>query len=591
MSDIPAGAKGRAALSGSGGRAGQARHANDRSGAVPGSATGLRPISLEASLYIAAGLLAFLLRLPLLDARPLSVEEGALALESHRLWRGDDVESLRQGPFMAFAISLFLAMFGGDGAVRLPSALAGGALVLTPLLFRAHLGRTAALLAAFGLALSPLMVFASRSVGSAVVPLALGAVLLWLLAGRITWSPSARAVAVAVVAAALVTTGRDGISLALALVLATLIASDSVSQTLRTALQASRDPVWRMAGAVFAGAVLAIGTGLGSHLAGVQWATVDLLGHWLSSFSLDAPRGPVVLLLGLYELPVVLIGLTQLLRTVALRNRTDTFLALWASASMLMVMLQDVPHTSRLILPMFPLYLLAARLVAGSLGILAHRGSGWGWSLAVIAVSLPLVVGYILLNRASTPGLDLPTPYLYGLAALVGVAGLGLGALTRGRSRLALVWLVLAALATGYLVHTTAFLNFRTITASMEPAIGAHPSRALVQAAEEASYYALYAGSQLAIDPDLYRVAGWYLREAREGNWTGHGPQAVSIGNFRADEALTGDAGERRPGTFNPVVDPGRLRWEEIWRWMVDRTGLVERNQRDIILRAPAGNW
>jgi hypothetical protein len=498
---------------------------------------------------------------------------------------------LRQGPFTAFATALSLAMFGGDGAVRLLSAVAGSALVIAPYLFRAHLGRTPALLAAYGLALSPLMVFASRAVGSGVVPLTLAVMLMWLLSQRGGWSPSVRAYAAAIAASALIATGRDGISIALALAIAAVLSSDSLSECIQGSRRIARDPVWRRAGAVFALSTLAIGTGLGSHLAGAQWAVVDVWRQWLSSFSLDAPRGPVVLLLLLYELPIVLLGVAQLVRTVALRDRTDTFLALWASSSMLIVMLQDAPNTSRLILPMLPLYLLAARLLAGSLGILAHRARGWGWNLAAIAVAPPMVVGYILLNRASNPGLDTPTPFLYGQMALVGVAGLGVGLLVRGRSRLALGWIVLAIISTGYLVHTTAFLNFRAATASMEPVIGPHPSEELREAAQEASYYARYSGTQLSVDAELYTVAGWYLRDAGEGGWSRHGPQALSISLFRAGDVSAQLDGERRPGVIDPVIDPARLKWQEVWRWMVDRSGLVGRNQRDIILRAPAGNW
>ena len=200
-------------------------------------------------------------------------------------------------------------------------------------------------------------------------------------------------------------------------------------------------------------------------------------------------------------------------------------------------------------------------------------------------------MGYVLLNRASDPRLDLPVPYLYGQTALLGVAGLSVAVLVRGRSRLALGWLAIAVLSVGYLVHTTAFLNVRTATASSEPAIGTQPSRELMEAAKEASYYARYSGTQLAMDEELYAIAGWYLRGDSAAVWSSHGPRAVSIELLDAGAVPGQIEGERRPGVFDPVIDPGRLNWEETWRWMVDRSGLIDRGQRDIILRAPAGNW
>ena len=268
----------------------------------------MRSMSLETGLYAAAAFLALLLRLPLLDARPLSVEEGALALESYRLWQGDAPSSLAQGPFSAFATALSLAMFGGDGAVRLLPALSGVLLAIAPYLFRVQLGRAPALIAAYGLALSPLMVLASRTVGSGMVPLLLAVALLWILSAGTAWPPTARAYATAVVTSALVATGRDGISIAVALAVAALISSESVLESLRGLRRVALDPVWRSAAAVFLFSTMAIGTGFGSRLAGVQWAAVDVWGLWLSSFSLDTSRGPFVLLLLLYELPIVVLG-------------------------------------------------------------------------------------------------------------------------------------------------------------------------------------------------------------------------------------------------------------------------------------------
>ncbi|HEX2923567.1 MAG TPA: hypothetical protein VHS28_06025 [Chloroflexota bacterium] len=108
-------------------------------------------MTLEVGLYLLALLVGMILRLLLIDARPLSFEEGALASESYRIWLGQPPESLHQGPLTAFGTALALALFaGGDGAARLVSAIFGARLVGTPFLLRNSLGRTAALVATWG---------------------------------------------------------------------------------------------------------------------------------------------------------------------------------------------------------------------------------------------------------------------------------------------------------------------------------------------------------------------------------------------------------------------------------------------------------
>lgn len=556
----------------------------------PGSVQ--RGVTLELFLHGAAIALAVLLRLVMLDARPLAEGEAAMALESYRLWHDEAPAAVQGNPLALMGAALAIALFGaGDGQVRVLSVVAGSALVAAPYLLRSSIGRQPAVLAAFGLALSPLMVFASRSVGSGVVALLLAALLWWMVREGSRSASGWWVYASAVMAAGLIASGRDGITLLASLLLAALLSSPLPSKAVREAWDATAPGGWRWGAAVLVASAAMIGTGFGAFPPGLQWVLVDVWTGWLDSFSLTAPRAGLLLLLVLYELPVVILGVTQLVRSVVMRDRTDSFLAIWAMATLLLVMVQDAPYSSRLLLPLFPLYLLAARLAAPLLAGMTRGERGWRWNLAAVGVGTPLAVGVGLLNRASTPNTAVPEPFLYAELALVGVALLSLWSLPRGHARVALVGSFLAVLASGYLVHSLFFTNYVMPGQRAEAVVAAQPSAALRAAASEAAYYSRYLGVALTVDPGLRPSVEWYLRDAPAVNWSPQPAQGIMIATSQPGAGEATREWERRPGAYIPELQASRLSWQELWRWGLNRAGLVVQNQRDIIVRAPAGNW
>lgn len=147
----------------------------------------LRLITFEHLLYALALTLALGVRLLNLGAAPLSEAEAGWALQA---LPGGTLAG-PQPAYLLLTRALFtLFNTSTNFLARFWPALAGSLLVLLPLFFRGWLGRSAALVLAFGLALDPGLVTVARLAGSPMPALAFGllAFALWrarqpLLAG------------------------------------------------------------------------------------------------------------------------------------------------------------------------------------------------------------------------------------------------------------------------------------------------------------------------------------------------------------------------------------------------------------------------
>lgn len=551
-----------------------------------------RVVTLEVALYLGALLIGILLRFLLLDQRPLSVEEGTLAAEAYRISQGRPLEALHRDLLNGYGTALALLLFaGGDGAARVFPAIAGSALVAAPYLLRSTLGRLPALVAAYAMALSPVMLFASREVGGGMAAVAL-AVLLWAaLARGVKELTRGRAYVAAILLAALVASGSEGITLLVTLSMAALLSHPRPLFLLVEGGRFLASALGRWSVALFVASLLILGTNFGSNLSGVQWAAVDGWTGWIRSFSLSVPRGNVLLLLLLYEFPMLVLGLVQLFRTVVRRDRVDSLLSLWTMLLLLLSMVQTGDVTSRVLLPLLPIYLLAARLAGETLWWTKSVGLAWRWLVSALAVAVPIAVAMVMLNRLSTPASDTPAVYLYGEVCLVAVAAITVALLLDGRGKLALAWCVVAVLSAGYLVHGAAFLNYRMETLSREPLVGTQISPSLREAATTEAYIAQYFRTQVTVDPQLRGPLAWYLRSANDVVFSAGSSQGISLSLLRGETASPDPAFDRRPGLYAPSISTRDLTWQEAWRWAMSRDGLVRANQRDIIVRAPAGNW
>lgn len=110
-------------------------------------------------------LVAFVLRVVDLGARAMHHDESLHAFFSWSLaeGRGYRHDPLLHGPFQFHVISGFFTLFGDTETItRLPAALFGSALVLTPLLFRRWLGTVGIVATSFLLTISPSLLYFSR---------------------------------------------------------------------------------------------------------------------------------------------------------------------------------------------------------------------------------------------------------------------------------------------------------------------------------------------------------------------------------------------------------------------------------------------
>jgi len=122
--------------------------------------------TIEHSLYALALLVAVVIRLLALKTIALNDIEAGWALQAFGLARGLAVDIGPQPLYVLFTGLLF-SLLGSDNLLaRLLPVLAGSLLVLFPYFMRGYIGKRAAVIMAFGLALDPALVFLSRNAGS-----------------------------------------------------------------------------------------------------------------------------------------------------------------------------------------------------------------------------------------------------------------------------------------------------------------------------------------------------------------------------------------------------------------------------------------
>lgn len=141
-------------------------------------------LRLEVAVYIALALLALVLRVAELDAVPLSDGEARQALAAWRAaWPNVSGEAITPNSPLLFALHVFgfSTMGGNEFSARLFTALAGVALILSPLLFRDWLGRTRTLLLSWLLFFSPSLLIASRGDSPVVWTMLIAVLGLWAL--------------------------------------------------------------------------------------------------------------------------------------------------------------------------------------------------------------------------------------------------------------------------------------------------------------------------------------------------------------------------------------------------------------------------
>jgi len=211
----------------------------------------------------------------------------------------------------------FILFGASDWGARLLPAMVGTLLVLLPYGLRDGLGRTGAVVASFLLALSPTMVYFSRTMDGSII-VAAGALVLVMAARRLAQTGEARIL--------LVVMGTMAVMLAAdtsAIPVLLIFGLFALALTLRRRVEAWPEigsPELGQGALVFLGTLALLSTGLLTNMSGFQSALVGNMERWLGNFPPHPglTRGPSILdLLILYEPLVLVLGGLMILRGLA----------------------------------------------------------------------------------------------------------------------------------------------------------------------------------------------------------------------------------------------------------------------------------
>jgi hypothetical protein len=361
--------------------------------------------TLEHAIYALALVIAAGFRFIRLGVIPLSNFEADLALQALHITQG-----LRPvvGPntayvhltailFWVFSSTTFLARF-------LP-ALVGTALVLVPWALRRRIGRIAALVLVFGLAIDPGLVAASRLAGGPMLAIGFG-----VFAG-LAWTKGRSAltgmlVALALLSGASIWFGLLSVALTWAL-LSAFVKLPAASETDADLSIPAQMPDLRRALAWGIGTVLLVGSLLIFSPQGLSGFVVSLwvfLKGWVTLPTV--PLWQPALALPAYELLPLGFGIAGAVRGIIKRDANAIMLGMWALVAVILVIIYSGRQVVDLAWALLPLWTLAAME-------LSHHFDFAGQNLWEVAGTMTVIVVLLVfgwLNVAALTGLDLASP-------------------------------------------------------------------------------------------------------------------------------------------------------------------------------------
>ena len=315
-------------------------------------------ISVEFLLYGALLVLAAWVRLVQLDWLPLSDSEAAMALAASA-GAPSELGNAESPAYHALTSMVFAVSGEGEGAARWAPALAGIALVLTPVLLRRQLGRGPVFVAAALLAFSPALWTASRTAsGTTIAALGIMAAMFLFIGGRRDWAAAFLGVALVAGPAALTGLATVGAGAGLFALL-----KRRRGPRLTTPFSSSYEPWWR--GLAIVGVVALMLLGLfPNSIGGVFEGLGEWLGGWFQSSGISA----LTLLIAMfaYEPLVTLIGGFGVVRRLRIGSPVEVWMATWALGALLVLLLYQGRQPADIVWAVLPLTMLAG-LVIGDL--------------------------------------------------------------------------------------------------------------------------------------------------------------------------------------------------------------------------------
>lgn len=578
-------------------------------------------LTLEAGAYIVIGLVALLLRLVNLDARPLSPAEAQTASAAWQFVSGNQPGAFVNPLHFTLDWLAFMLFGGFDLTARFLPALLSVLPVFIPLLARKSLGRTGAVVAALLIALSPTMVFFGRSLAGE--ELAVGAALASLL---LYWNyregaPVSRLYLAAFLAAVALTAGSAGYTIlvpgAIYLALTAFAARRNRSES-ESADSNADTRIWHnvnvRAALVFAATYLLIATTFLLNRDGLGVA-FNLLGSWVGALASVGPFTTPLTLLMIYEPLTLVFGAAGLVLSFMLLFQDKKplgvlqLLSVLALFALVWYSIAGSKSPSNMLAVSLPLMLLAGWFI-GNLAVRAHddiQASGGLRTLPVgeipvlamlmvlVALIYLQIVTFLQQSRFSTAldqmyrllsgnSTDLSilaasiTLALITLLLLVIFVGLSIFLIGSARTVTLLAFTVLIVLGLGML-RATWQLNFTAGDPLREPAVGAQTPLQIRDLVRDLEWYSQWRDGdehemQIAADPALGAVARWYLRNFKNVEWT-----ANRDGETDA-EAVISSASTPPPGDwqgeryqYQGVWQPDNLTGLDLWKWFVFRQG------------------
>ena len=320
-------------------------------------------ITIEQILYALAFLLALGLRMLNLGAAPLTDLEAGWALQALNVAEGQHA-ALGPAPGYVLLTGLLFFLFGDSNAIaRLWPALAGSLLVLLPWTFRGYLarypgGRIAGLVLAFGLALDPGLVAASRLAGGPMLAAGFGLLALGFAYDRRSL-PSGILGGLALLSGPPALQGALGLALAWGAAL--LLKLTGLPGWSRPGEDGYRREFARAGALAAGGTILLAGTlffrqpqGLGA-LAGTFPA---FIAGWVNASGIPASR--LLAALVFYQPLALVFGLVAAVRGWVSGTALPRVLSLWSVSALVLALLSPGRQVSDLVWVLVPLWALAA---------------------------------------------------------------------------------------------------------------------------------------------------------------------------------------------------------------------------------------
>jgi uncharacterized protein (TIGR03663 family) len=493
-------------------------------------------LTVEAALYFLIAILAAGMRILALGARPMQEAEASQAFASWLFSQGEEPKGY--SPLLLTGVSILFSLFGAsEFTARLPPAIFGTALVLSPLLLRHRLGRVGALISSFMLAISPSTLFFSRFLGSEIFVTAGALGLVCGLFGYLD-EPKPNYLHMSSVALALLlSAGPGAYTFLLAIGAFVLAAKFFISEKELSAIEAAfrrakEEGLLKKCTITFAIAFLLISTCFLLNLGGLG-ESAENLADWIASFKPKADGHPWyyhLQILSIYELMILAFGLGGFIYFWRKRNVFTTFLAYWAGVAFLVYIFAGGRRPGDVLLILVPLTLSAGRFIGHLVEEMLtyasweREGVFLGLSLLISVYLFLMLAGYAATGKQNYLWMVFLIFFLLAVFVIIYSTYFGSALMLRtGGSSLALVLLIVT-------IGLSCNLNYSRSSDPRELIVASPTSNGVldmvetlkrISAQREGDPYTL----ALTVHEGAGQVLFWYLRNFPEARFVeGLGP-------------------------------------------------------------------